>query len=94
MNRREQVLLTVFGFGLIALVMTVQGWGVLASRSGPGHPNRIASMAGSRPYAVFSLSIDPAADNSGAVTELINAINTANGNGVADTIVLRWRHST
>jgi hypothetical protein len=37
---------------------------------------------------VIDLKIDPAADNAGAVAELIAAINTANGNGMSNTINL------
>jgi hypothetical protein len=42
-----------------------------------------AAMAGA-----ITLTIDPGADNAGAVAELISAINTANGDAAADTINL------
>jgi hypothetical protein len=46
------------------------------------------SSAARVPANVIDLMIDPAMDNAGAVAELIAAINTANGNGMADTINL------
>jgi hypothetical protein len=59
---------------------------------------RISSPRWSRPWlelledriapAVFNLSIDPSTNPSGAVQELVSAINTANNNGQSNTINL------
>ena len=38
--------------------------------------------------AIFSATIDPAADNAGAIAELIGFVNAANANAEVDTINL------
>ncbi len=98
MRLHTRKMIWALGMLLGASLLSWLGWGTQAARlgrrDGPALTATARANIGTRPAGLGTLAgtttlmINPASNNAWAVTELINAITTANGDAAADTINL------